>query len=171
MSTAQEPKQAPQQAPRPAPKPKPVPQQKSKRRKPKASKAQTIGARRQADRGRRARRRASASRKHELRRQYKFRVKVVRLYRRLREQVSEKRAIELTLARYQPTGPDAFPLCASSIRQWHRLAEKEGIGALRPKSTRPHTIHYNVPQVVVGVIFTLRYLFGWGGHRIAAELQ
>ena len=167
MSTVQEPKPAS----KPEPKPKPASPQSSKRRKPKVSKAQTIGARRRADRARRAQRRVGAARKQELRRQYKFRVKVVRLYRKLREQVSEKRAIELTLARYQPTGPDDFPLCASSIRQWHRLTEKEGIGALRPQSTRPHTIHYQVPQVVVGVIFTLRYLFGWGGHRMAAELQ
>jgi len=167
MNTAPE----PQQAPKPEPKSQPAAPQTSKRRKSKVSKAQTIGARRQADRARRAQRRAGAARKHELRRQYKFRVKVVRLYRKLREQVPEKRAIELTLARYQPTRPDDFPLCASSIRQWHRLAAKEGIGALCPKSTRPHTIHYRVPEVVVGVIFTLRHLFGWGGHRIAAELQ
>lgn len=41
---------------------------------------------------------------------------------------------------------------------------------VRPKSTAPHTIQYHVPELVVGVIFTLRYLLGWGGHRIAAEL-
>jgi transposase InsO family protein len=157
-------------APQPSESP-PEPKKEAKQRKPKVSKAQTLNARRQADRGRRAQRRAGASRKHELRRQYKFRVKVVRLYRQLCTQVPEQRAIELTLAHYQPKGPDDFPLCASSIRQWHRLAQKEGIGALRPKSTRPHTIHYHVPEVVVGVIFTLRHLFGWGGHRIAAELE
>jgi len=28
-----------------------------------------------------------------------------------------------------------------------------------------------VPDVVVGIIFTLQRLFGWGGHRIAAELK
>ncbi|GEM_PF-1468877 len=42
---------------------------------------------------------------------------------------------------------------------------------MRPKSKRPHTIHYLVPDVVVGIIFTLQRLFGWGGHRIAAELK
>jgi len=167
MSTAQEPQPEPIHAPTPAPKPQPA----SKRRKAKVSKAQTIGGRRRADRARRAQQRAGAARKQTLRRQYKFRVKVVRLYRKLREQVSEKRAIELTLARYQPTGPADCPLCASSIRQWHRLAAQEGMGALRPQSRRPHTIHYHVPEVVVGVIFTLRHLFGWGGHRIAAELK
>jgi transposase InsO family protein len=89
----------------------------------------------------------------------------------LRQQVPEKRAIELTLARWQPTKPWHFPLCASSIRQWHRIAKREGFIALRPKSKRPHTIHYQVPEVVVGIIFTLRHLFGWGGHRIAAEVK
>jgi transposase InsO family protein len=89
----------------------------------------------------------------------------------LREQVSEQRAIELTLARWQPTRPEHFPLCASSIRQWHRTVEREGFAALRPKSERPQTLHFQVPDLVVGIVFTLRPLFGWGGHRIAAELK
>jgi transposase InsO family protein len=145
--------------------------QKSKQRKSKVSKGQTYSGRRRADRGRRVRRRARTERRRREHRQFKFRVKVVRYYRKLRKQVSEKRAIELTLARWQPTEPWHFPLCASSIRQWHRTAEREGFAALRPKSKRPHTIHYQVPTVVVGIIFTLRRLFGWGGHRIAAELK
>jgi len=145
--------------------------QKSKIRKRKVSKAQTYNARRRADRACRARRRARTERRERERRQFKFRVKVVRYYQKLRKQVSEKRAIERTLARWGPTKPEHFPLCASSIRQWHRTAEREGLAALRPKSKRPHTIHYQVPQVVVGIIFTLRRLFGWGGHRIAAELK
>ncbi len=143
----------------------------AKQRKAKVSKAQTISARRRSDRARRAAKRAGAARRDELQRQYKFRVKVVRRYRQVRAQETEQRAIELTLARYQPTQPGHFPLCASSIRQWHRLAEQEGFGALRPKSTRPHTLHYHVPEVVVSIIFTLRRVLGWGGHRIAAELQ
>jgi transposase InsO family protein len=85
--------------------------------------------------------------------------------------VSEKEAVARTLARWQPTKPEHFPLSASSIRQWYRLVEREGVEALRPKSKRPHTIHYQVPELVVGIIFTLRWLFGWGGHRIAAELN
>lgn len=142
-----------------------------KQRKAKVCKAQTLSARRQHDRARRAAKRAGVSQKHARQRQYKFRVKVVRYYRQVREQESEQRAIALTLARYQPTQPGHFPLCASSIRQWHRRAEQEGFGALRPKSTRPHTMHYHVPEVVVSIIFTLRRVLGWGGHRIAAELQ
>jgi transposase InsO family protein len=145
--------------------------QERKRRKPKVSKAQTYSGRRRADRARRAQKRARTERRQQEQRQYRFRVKVVRTYRKLREQVSEKRAIELTLARWKPTQPWHFPLCASSIRQWHRKAKQEGFAALRPKSKRPHTIHYQVPQVVISVIFTLRNLFGWGGHRIAAELK
>ncbi len=136
-----------------------------KQRKAKVSKAQTLSARRRSDRARRA------ARRYELQRQYKFRVKVVRYYRKVREQASEQRAIGLTLARYQPTQPEHLPLCASSIRQWHRLAAHAGFAALRPRSTRPHTIHYHVPELVVSVIFTLRRVLGWGGRRIAAELR
>jgi transposase InsO family protein len=85
--------------------------------------------------------------------------------------MSEKEAVERTLARWQPRKPEHFPLSVSSIRRWYRLAEREGLAALRPKSKRPRTIHYQVPEVVVGIIFTLRQMFGWGGHRIAAELR
>jgi hypothetical protein len=99
---------------------------KSKQRKPKVNKVQTYNARRRADRARRARRRARAERREREQRQYQFRVKVVRHYRALREQVSERRAVELTLARWQPTRPEHFPLCASSIRQWHRRVERDG---------------------------------------------
>jgi transposase InsO family protein len=49
--------------------------------------------------------------------------------------------------------------------------EYEGFAALRPKSKRPRTLHYPVPDLVVGIVFTLRHLFGWGGRRIAAELK
>jgi transposase InsO family protein len=143
----------------------------SKQRKPKVNKVQTYNARRRADRARRARRRARTERREQEQRQYKFRVKVVRHYRALRKQVSERRAVELTLARWQPTQPEHFPLGASSIRQWHRTAARDGFAALRPKSTRPQTLHYQVPELVVGIVFTLRHLFGWGGHRIAAELK
>jgi transposase InsO family protein len=51
------------------------------------------------------------------------------------------------------------------------MAGRAKFGALRPKSKRPHTIHYQIPTPVVGVIFALRYLLGWGGYRIAAELK
>lgn len=145
--------------------------QEQKRRKAKVSKAQTYSGRRRADRARRAQQRARSEQRQKERRQYKFRVKVVRTYRQWRQQVSEKRAVELTLARWQPIQPWHFPLSVSSIRQWYRTAEREGLAELRPKSKRPHTIHYRVPQQVVSIIFAWRYLFGWGGHRVAAELK
>ena len=47
-------------------------------------------------------------RKHELRRQYKFRVQVVRLYRHLRTQVAVQRTSELTLATTSPRRPATF---------------------------------------------------------------
>lgn len=145
--------------------------QEPKRRKRKVSKAQTYNGRRQADRARRARRRNRTERREQEQRHFRFRVKVVRYYRKLRKQMSEKQAVEMTLEHWKPREPWHFPLCISSIRQWHRTAEKEGMAALRPKSKRPHTIHYQVPDRVVGIIFTLRRLFGWGGHKIAAELK
>jgi transposase InsO family protein len=146
-------------------------EQGAKQRKAKVSKLQTYNQRRHGDRQRRARRRARTERRAQLQRQYRFRVKVVRRYRALRATgLREKEAASRTLARWQPTEPWHFPLCLSSIRQWHRLATQEGFGALRPKSQRPHTIHYQVPDLVVGIIYTLRTVLGWGGHRIAAEL-
>lgn len=145
--------------------------QKSTKRKSKRSKAQTIAARREADRQRRVakrERRAARQRRH---RHFRFRVKVVRMYRRLRGQVSEQEAVARTLARWQPREEGHFPLSKSSIRQWHRKVKQAGWAALRPQSQRPQTIHYQVPEYVVGIIFTLRTLVGWGGHRIAAELK
>lgn len=143
-----------------------------KKRKRKVQKGQTYNARRNADRAQRARKRARTERRERMRRHYKFKVRIVRYYRQLREQMSEQEAARRTLARWQPTQPWHFPLCLSSIRQWHREVGSENQWfKLYPKSTRPQSIHYQVPEVVVGIIFTLRKLFGWGGHRIAAELK
>ena len=146
--------------------------QEKKQRKRKISKGQTYSARRNADRRRRTRRRNRTERRKRMRQHYKFKVKVVRYYRQLRQQVSEKEAAQRTLARWQPTKPEHFPLCLSSIRQWNRVVGKtKNWASLFPKSTRPKTIHYKVPERVIGIIYTLRKLFGWGGHRIAAELK
>jgi transposase InsO family protein len=143
-----------------------------KQRKRKVHKGQTYSARRNADRALRARKRARTERREQMRRHFKFKVKVVRHYRRLREQVSERQAAERALVRWRPIQAWHFPLCLSSIRQWHReVGLKNQWFKLYPKSTCPQTIHYQVPEVVVGIIFTLRKLFGWGGHRIAAELK
>ena len=146
-------------------------QKTKKKRKKKVSKAQTIAARRRADRARRERNRAKQKRKRERQRAFRFRVKVVRLYRRLKKQMKEKEAIETVLEKYGPKEEWHYKLSASTIRRWHRLVgKKHNYAALHPKSSRPKTVHYQVPALVVGIIFTLRHQLGWGGHRIAAEL-
>ncbi len=142
-----------------------------KRRKKKVSKGQTIAARRRADRARREYERPRRKRRREAHRKYKFRVKVVRLYRRLKGRMREKDAIALVLEQYRPREAGQYKLSPSTIRHWNRQVGKQhNYAALRPKSTRPQTIHYQVPPLVVGIIFTLRQQLGWGGHRIAAEL-
>jgi len=143
-----------------------------KKRKKKVSKAQTLAGRRRADKARRERSRAKAKRRRENQRAFKFRVKVVRWYRDLKQRLPEKRAVQLVMEKYGPTEAWHFKLSVSTIRRWHRLVgSKHHYAALRPKSTRPHTLHYQVPPLVVGIIFVLRQQLGWGGHRIAAELQ
>jgi len=143
-----------------------------KQRKKKVLPQQTYRARRNVDRARRAQRRARTDRRRQEGRQFKFRVRVVRRYEHLRRQgVAEHRAVALTLACWQARQAWHFPLCASSIRQWARRVRQAGYTDLFPRSKRPHTIHYQVPEVVVEMIYTLRRLYGWGGHRIAAELH
>lgn len=76
------------------------------------------------------------------------------------------------MEKYQPREDWHCKLSPSTIRNWNRqVGKNNNYAALRPKSTRPRTIHYQVPQLVVGIIFTLRHQLGWGGHRIAAELK
>jgi transposase InsO family protein len=143
-----------------------------KKRKKKVSKAQTLARRRRADKARREGNRAQAKRKRKNQRAFKFRVKVVRLYRDLKRRIPEKKAVQVVLDKYGPTEPWHLKLSVSTIRRWHRLVgSQHNYAALRPKSTRPHTLHYQVPQLVVGIIFVLRQQLGWGGHRIAAELH
>jgi transposase InsO family protein len=142
-----------------------------KDRKKKVSKAQTIAARRRADRARREYQRPRAKQRREAQRTFKFRVKVVRLYRQLKQQMPEKAAIEFIMERYRPREVWHQALSPSTIRGWHRQVGAHHYAALRPHSTRPKTIHYHVPEIVVAIIFTLRHQLGWGGHRIAAELK
>ena len=116
-------------------------QKPKKRRKKKVSKAQTIAARRRADRARRERNRAKQKRKRERQRAFKFRVKVVRLNRRLKKQMPEKEAIKVVLAKYGPKEDGHYKLSASTIRRWNRLVgQKNHYAALRPHSTCPKTI-------------------------------
>ncbi len=147
-------------------------QKQQKQRKKKVSKAQTISARRRADRAKREQKRAKQQQKRRRHRVFKFRVKVVRKYRTLKKAMKEKEAIEAVMAVYQPRKEWHQALSPSTIRRWNRLVGKgHNYAALRPKSTRPKTIHYQVPELVVAIIFTLRHQLGWGGHRIAAELR
>ncbi len=144
----------------------------AKKRKPRVKKGQTIAARRQADRRRRERNRPEARRKRREGKKYKFRIKVVRLYRQEKTVRSEQAAIEIVLAKYGPRKEGDEKLSPNTIRRWHNLVGKENdYKALYPKSTRPKTIHYQVPKQVEEIIFTLRVLKGWNGHRIAAELK
>src|SRR5512136_793607 len=131
-------------------------EQEEKERKAKVNKGQTISARRGADRAKRAKRRDRRERREMERRVYRFRVRVVRFYRKLLGQVTEKRAIELTMVRYKPRESWHQGLSGSTIRRWNRLARDEGMRALYPVSTRPKTIHYQVPEMVIDVIYVLR---------------
>ncbi|MBC8492737.1 MAG: transposase [Chloroflexi bacterium] len=145
------------------------------KRKAKVYKRQVLARRRQMDRARRARQRREQREKTQRRlRKFRFRVKVVRYFHRLRKQgVSEKKAVQLTLERYGPRKAGDLPLSASTIRNWVRMVKRAGgkYHVLRPKSCRPKRITYHVPDRAVAIVFTLRHQFGWGGHRIAAELK
>ncbi len=148
---------------------------KKAKRKAKLHKKQVLAYRRQLDRARRARRRRE-QREHTQKRQrkFKFRVKVVRYFHQLRELgVSEKRAVELTYEKYRPREQWHLALSASTIRNWVRQVKNANghYHVLRPKSTRPNKITYQVSAKVIGIIFTWRHQLGWGGHRIAAELK
>ena len=87
----------------------------NKRRKKKVSKAQTLAARRRADKARREQQRAKQKRKREIQRAYKFRVKVVRLYRGFKKQIPEKEAIKVVLAKYNPKEDWHYKLSARSM--------------------------------------------------------
>jgi len=89
--------------------------QEPKQRKRKIYKGQTYSARRNADRAQRARKRMRTERREQMRQHSKFKVKVIRFYRQLREQMGERQAAERTLACWQPTQLWRFPLCLSSI--------------------------------------------------------
>lgn len=144
--------------------------QEPKQRKPRHGKAQTYATRREVDRQRRAQRSPAARARARARQQFRFRCAVVRTYRAYRTQVPAQRALALTLARWPPRHPWHCPLCASSIRQWHRRVTQHGWGALRPQSTRPQRCTPAVPTHQELLICALRPLFGWGGQRIRAEL-
>ena len=70
-------------------------QEQSKKRKRKVSKGQTLSARRRFDKARREQNRPREQRRRIARRTFKFRVKVVRLYRHLKMQLAEKKPLAL----------------------------------------------------------------------------
>lgn len=147
----------------------------AKQRKAKVYKSQTLAARRRGDRARRDQQRSRRQQDEHMRRQFRFRVRVVRYYHRLLQQddMTEQRAVELTVANYQPRQPWHLRLSASTLRHWVRQVKRANgnYGALWPQSRRPLHIVQRVSETVVSIIFTLRHQLGWGGHRIAAELK
>ena len=148
---------------------------KEAKRKAKIHKNQVLAYRRQLDRARCARRRREQRAGTQKRqRKFKFRVKVVRYFHRLRKlSVSEQEAVEMTYEQYRPREAWHLPLSPSTIRNWVRQVRRTNghYHVLRPKSCRPKQITYQVSAKVVGIIFTWRHQLGWGGHRIAAELK
>ena len=90
------------------------------KRKAKNHKGQVLARRRQWDRARRAReRRERREHNRHRQREFRFRVKVVRYFHRLRGQgVSEKRAVELSLDKYHPRQKGDLRLSGSTIRNW-----------------------------------------------------
>jgi len=145
----------------------------NKQRTKKVSRQQTLARRRQLDRARRERRRMRQrnQERERIRRQFKFRRKVMKRYRWLRQQISEKEAVQQVLAEYAPTEPWHQQLSASTIRRWHRAVVRQGWLALRPQSTRPKTIHYQIPDHLVFTVVMMRLILGWGGERISAECE
>lgn len=150
-------------------------QRKEAKRKAKVYKNHILAYRRQIDRARRARqRREQREHTYQRQRQFKFRVKVVRYYQHSRDLgVGEGEAVAWTYEQYRPREPGHWPFSPSTIRNWVRQVKQAGghYHGLRPQSRRPHRITYQVSAQVIGIIFTWRHQFGWGGHRIAAELQ
>ena len=143
----------------------------SKQRTKKVSRQQTIAQRRQVDRERRKRKRVRqrTQERRRIRRQFKFRRKVVKRYRYWCQQGTEKTAMQHVLAEFAPTAAWHQSLSASTIRRWHRTVTQYGWIKLRPQSTCPRTIHYQIPAHLVFVIVMLRMTLGWGGERISAE--
>jgi transposase InsO family protein len=88
----------------------------------------------------------------------------VRRYRHLKQVLPTEREAAAQAAREHKTSP-------STLRRWDLLHRRGGLKALIPKSKRPHTIHYRIPLWVRGLIVLLRVQYGWGQHRISAELK
>ena len=132
-------------------------------RVPKTTRFKTVAARRRADLERRKRQR-------ELRKPTplevaKARRRAVRRYRHLKQILPTEQEAAEQASREHDTKP-------STLRRWDHLHGRQGgLKALIPKSKRPKTIHYRTPLWVHGVVVLLRVEYGWGQHRISAELK
>ena len=132
------------------------------KRVPKTSRFKTVARRRQADLRRRKRKREP--RKPTPGEIAKKRRSAVRRYRHLKEVLPTENDAAKQAAREYDTSP-------STLHRWDLLHRQGGLKTLIPKSKRPHTIHYRTPLWVRGLIVLLRVKYGWGQHRISAELK
>jgi len=128
----------------------------------KTTRAKTEAARRQADleraKQRREQRPPTPGEVAKARRQ------AVRRYRHLKGVMASEREAAEQAAREHQTSP-------STLRRWDYLHRHGGLKALLPQSKRPKTIHYHIPLWVQGLVVLLRVQYGWGQHRISAELK
>lgn len=132
------------------------------KRVPKTSRFKTVARRRRADLKRRKRKREP--RKPTPGQIARKRRSAARRYRHLKQvRPTEREAAEQAAREY-----DVSP---TTIRRWDLLHRRGGLKALIPRSKRPHTIHYHIPLWVKGLVVLLRVTYGWGQHRLSAELK
>ncbi|MCP4536653.1 MAG: helix-turn-helix domain-containing protein, partial [Chloroflexi bacterium] len=132
------------------------------KRVPKTSRFKTLAARRQADLERSKQRRESH--KATPREVAVERRQAVSDYRHLKQVMPTEREAAEEAAWKHKTSP-------STLRRWDRLYRTGGLKALVPKSKRPKTIHWQIPLHIQGLVVLFRLKYGWGQHRISAELK
>ena len=94
----------------------------------------------------------------------KARRRAVRRYRHLKQVLPTEQEAAEQAAQEHNTKP-------STLRRWDYLHRSGGLKALIPKLKRPKTIHYQILLWVQGLVVLLRVEYGWGQHRISAELK
>ena len=132
------------------------------KRKAKTTRFQTEARRRQADLE--WRKRQQQPRKPRPLTVAKARRQAVRRYRHLKEVSPTEREAAEQAAREHGTS-------ASTLRRWDKLHRQGGLKALLPQSKRPKTVHHYIPLWVKGLVVLLRLQYGWGQHRLSAELK
>ncbi len=135
---------------------------KATKRKAKTTRFQTEARRRQADLERRKRQQQPRTPRPLA--VAKARRRAVRRYRHLKEVSSTEREAAEQVAREYKVSP-------STLRRWNKVHREGGLKALCPQSKRPKTIHTHIPLWVKGLVVLLRLQYGWGQHRISAELK